>query len=172
MNNISLKNGTRPINGNGHAKAVNGRMVRDVGSDRLQLARELTDRVMAITRQLLAVEGQAAELPLGQLRICTALHIKPQTMSALGRELGVSLSAMTQIADRLERAGLVKRSSEDSDRRVRSLQLTPRGKKMMREREEIRIQRVSKVVQNLSPEARQEVLRALDVLLAAAKVES
>ena len=39
-------------------------------------------------------------------------------MSALGRKLGVSLSAMTQIADRLERADMVKRVAEDSDRRV------------------------------------------------------
>ena len=50
-------------------------------------------------------------------------------MSALSREFGVSLSAMTRIADRLERARLVKRVAEGGDRRIRHLQLTPRGEK-------------------------------------------
>ena len=45
-------------------------------------------------------------------------------MSSLGRELGVSLSAITQIADRLERAGLVTRVAKGGDRRVRRLELT------------------------------------------------
>ena len=62
-------------------------------------------------------------------------------MSVLSRELGVSLSAMTQIADRLERARLVKRQFEGTDRRVRSLQLTSRGQKIMQAREEARVQR-------------------------------
>ena len=47
----------------------------------------------------------AAELPLAQLRVCGVLCDGPRPMSAVSRELGVSLSAMTQIADRLERAG-------------------------------------------------------------------
>ena len=62
-------------------------------------------------------------------------------MSALSRELGVSLSALTQIADRLERARLVKRTAAEDDRRVRCLQLTARGEKMMRSCREARVAR-------------------------------
>ena len=98
-------------------------------------AQELTSLFLALTRQLLAVDDQAAELPLRQLRLCMLLYDGPRAMSALSRELGVSQSAMTQIADRLERARLVRRSFEGTDRRVRSLQLTPRGQKMMQLRE-------------------------------------
>jgi DNA-binding MarR family transcriptional regulator len=128
-------------------------------------AQRMTSLIIALTRRLLAVDDQAAELPLRQLRVCMALHEGARTMSDLSRELGVSLSAMTQIADRLERAGIVKRTFEGSDRRVRCLQLTPRGKTMMREREESRIQRVSAVVETLTEQARNEVLTALQVLL-------
>ena len=57
-------------------------------------------------RQLFSADDHlAAELPLAQLRVCGMLYDGPHPMSVLSRELGVSLSAMTQIADRLERAG-------------------------------------------------------------------
>jgi DNA-binding MarR family transcriptional regulator len=50
-----------------------------------------------------------AELP-GQVRVCRILEAGPVTLSALGEELGVTPSAVTQIADRLERAGYVTRA--------------------------------------------------------------
>jgi DNA-binding MarR family transcriptional regulator len=131
-------------------------------------ARQMMSLILSIARRLLAVDDQAAELPLRQLRVCMLLHEGARTMSALSRELSVSLSAMTQIADRLERAGIVKRSLEGSDRRVRCLQLTTRGQSMMRERERTRIQRVSAIVETLSEKSRDEILSAMQVLLEAA----
>src|ERR1041385_5838242 len=84
-----------------------------------------------LTRQLfVADDSLAAQLPLAQLRVCGILFGGRPSMSVLGRELGMSLSAMTQIADRLERARLVKRVSVGADRRVRCLQLTGRGEKL------------------------------------------
>jgi DNA-binding MarR family transcriptional regulator len=85
-------------------------------------------------------------------------------MSAMGRELGVSLSAMTQIADRLERAGLVKRVVQGPDRRVRQLQLTPRGDRIMQGREQARVARVLGALERLTPEARDHVETALCLL--------
>ena len=75
-------------------------------------------------------------------------------MSVLSRELGVSHSAMTQLADRLERAELVNRVAQGGDRRVRCLQLTERGEKMMRQHDEIRVRRISKALEYLQPDAR------------------
>jgi DNA-binding MarR family transcriptional regulator len=90
-------------------------------------------------------------------------------MSALSRELGVSLSALTQIADRLERARLVKRVAFGCDRRVRHLQLTERGENLMRVREVARTQRVLAALEHLSPEAREEVTAAMQALLNACR---
>jgi len=109
----------------------------------------------------------ATELPLAQLRVCSILKDGPRPMSMLGRELGVSLSAMTQIADRLERSRLVKRVSEDSDRRVRCLQLTPHGERLMHRRDEERLQSAQAVLEHLSPSARCTVLKNLEMLLRA-----
>ena len=112
----------------------------------------------------------AEELPLAQLRVCGILADGPRPMSTLSRELGVSLSALTQIADRLERVRLVKRIAEGSDRRVRCLQLTSRGEKMMRQRGEARDQRVMAVLRNLSPSQREMVQSSLELLVAASTV--
>ena len=89
-------------------------------------------------------------------------------MSAIGRELGASLSAMTQIADRLERARLVTRVPRGDDRRVRCLQLTERGQRMMRLHEEARLGQMSKVLDHLTPVERQDATAALRTLIRAA----
>jgi DNA-binding MarR family transcriptional regulator len=130
-------------------------------------ARELTSLFVSLTRQLSVVDDFVAEMPLRQLRVCMVLYDGPRSMSALSRELSVSLSAMTQIADRLERARLVKRSFEGNDRRVRSLQLTPRGHKIMQVREEARIQRAQSVVERMSQPAREQVIESMRTLLSA-----
>jgi DNA-binding MarR family transcriptional regulator len=106
-------------------------------------------------------------LPLAQLRVCGMLYDGPRPMSALGRELGVSLSAMTQIADRLERARMVKRISQGDDRRIRCLQLTPHGKKIMQHREADRVERVSAVLRHLPRKSRSDVLVTLERLTSA-----
>ena len=102
-----------------------------------------------------------AELPLAQLRVCGILHRGPRPMSALGRDLGVSLSAMTQIADRLERASLVKRVAEGNDRRVRCLRLTPRGESIMQRREDARAEHASAALARLSGEETEGSVRRL-----------
>ena len=120
-----------------------------------------------LLRQLAAGtdDDPAVELPLAQLRVCSVLHQGPQSMSAISRELGVSLSAMTQIADRLEHAQLVQRIARDDDRRVRCLQLTERGEKMMRLHEEVHVRRIATALEHLSLDARNGVTAALQTMI-------
>ncbi len=134
----------------------------------LDQAKTLATLLPALMRQLMAgVNDPAVELPLAQLRVCSILCGGPWPMSALGRELGVSLSAMTQIADRLERARLVKRVPKGSDRRIRCLELTEHGEKIMRLHEDARIERVLAVLKRLAPKAREEALASLQRLIRA-----
>jgi DNA-binding MarR family transcriptional regulator len=72
---------------------------------------------------------------------------------------------MSQIADRLERSGLVGRISEIDDRRVRSLQLTPRGMEIMNSRKERRARRVSDAIETLTAESRSSIVSSLQTLL-------
>ncbi len=136
--------------------------------DLLEIAEAIAGLMPRLARGLTAAEKDPADnLPLAQLRLCGILSSGPRPMSALSRELGVSLSALTQIADRLEKAGLVKRVVEENDRRVRCLQLTVRGDKMMRKRSEARVQRMLSVLERLSAPQRELVRASLEILVTA-----
>jgi DNA-binding MarR family transcriptional regulator len=120
----------------------------------------------ALMRNLAAPDDDlSTDLPLAQLRLCGILYGGPRPMSSVSRELGVSLSALTQIADRLQRAKLVSRVACGSDRRVRHLRLTERGESLMRLRQDVRAQRVLAVLRQLSPQTREEITIALETLL-------
>jgi DNA-binding MarR family transcriptional regulator len=131
-------------------------------------AAAFVDFLQALLRELtVGSNDPATELPLGQLRLCRVLSNGLQSISAISRELGVSLSAITQIADRLERVRLVRRVTEDNDRRVRCLQLTARGEKLLRLHDEERIRRMAAALEHLTPEAREQAATALTTLLRA-----
>ena len=128
-------------------------------------AQAITAYLPTLMRQLFTFEDDPiAELPLAQLRVCSLLYDGPRSMSALSRELGVSLSAITQVADRLERARLVKRILDGTDRRLRCLQLTKRGDEMMRRREDARMRSVLAVLESLPATAGAEITAALGTL--------
>jgi DNA-binding MarR family transcriptional regulator len=127
---------------------------------------------MALVRNLFTVDNLLRRLPVAQLRVCGALCRGPQAMSALSRELGVSLSAMTQIADRLERAGMVRRVAAQGDRRVKQLCLTANGRRTMQRREEARSRRMAEALDGLTPAAQARVQAALEELVAAAVASS
>jgi DNA-binding MarR family transcriptional regulator len=109
----------------------------------------------------------AIELTVAQLRVCSILDDGRLTVSGLARELGTSVSAATQIADRLESSGLIQRSVGKDDRRTRRLQLTRRGRELLRARTSRRLDRARKVLLELSPATRIRLLGALHALLEA-----
>jgi len=148
---LTRKGATRSANGNGRAAGV----LKAVETGKL---------FMTVARDLLYVDDSTSDLPLRQIRVCTALLDGARSMSELSRELRVSLSAMTQIADRLERSGLVARMTNGVDRRVRCLQLTPRGLRAMRAREESRLVRLTEIFSELSAAERLQVTAALETL--------
>lgn len=142
-----------------------------MSDDVLQEQSKIITRLMSkLIRQLFTidVDDPAMDLPIAQMRVCAYLRCKPRTMSVLSKELGISLSAMTQIADRLERAKLVERVAETEDRRVKMLQLTPYGAEIMQRRRERHRNRVREALEQMPPESRKNVADALHSLLNAA----
>jgi DNA-binding MarR family transcriptional regulator len=115
-------------------------------------------------RCLLSVDDATLELPLRQLKVCISLTGVERSMSEIGQELDLSPSALTQVAVRLERRGLVERETQTSDRRVRLLKLTARGRKLMRQHQEKQLQRIVKALSSLSAQQVQEVERGFHIL--------
>jgi DNA-binding MarR family transcriptional regulator len=130
---------------------------------------ELEQLMPRMMRRLYSLDPEhpANELPLAQLRVCTILQTGPRTLSAISDELAISVSATTQIADRLERSGLVERVAGVDDRRTKYLQLSPSGMEMMHTRRQIRVERTRAALALLSPEDRQAALALMRRLLEA-----
>lgn len=132
-------------------------------------AKRLRQSLFSLGRNLLSVDDSTLDLPFRQFRVCLALYGRTASMSSISRELGLSLSSMTQIADRLDRVGLVERIAIGSDRRVRHLKLTEKGEGLMRSHEESQLQRITESLQSLTIEQTEEVLRAMELLIHASK---
>jgi len=127
-----------------------------------------------------APDQDLPDLPLAQLRLCLfLLDIRPEqpTLSRIAEEFGISASAATQLADRLERAGLAERirlcgvaaegEARDADRRARCLRLTERGSRLVFERQEKRLRSVRQALERLSPAERERVVAGIELLLTA-----
>jgi DNA-binding MarR family transcriptional regulator len=67
-------------------------------------------------------------LPAAQARLLCVLAAGPRRMSELAGLLGIEKAALTGLADRAERRGLIARAAVPDDRRVVSVALTPEGR--------------------------------------------
>jgi DNA-binding MarR family transcriptional regulator len=115
-------------------------------------------------RHLLAIDDPTMDLPIRQLKVCFALLRRSRSMSEIGREIGMSPSAVTQISDRLERRGLVERLLPDGDRRVRRLQLTAKGLRVMRRHEEKQLRRIAGALDRLTEKELDQLMSGLEIL--------
>jgi DNA-binding MarR family transcriptional regulator len=70
-------------------------------------------------------------LPVGQLRLLRLLSQGPQSVTDLANRLHLSLSALTQMGNRLVAAGLVVKVDAPEDRRVRLLSLSQEAERML-----------------------------------------
>lgn len=135
-------------------------------ADQAALVESLLPRIMR-TLFTLEPDHPSNELPLAQLRICSVLLAAGSlSMSALGKELHTSVSAVTQMADRLEAAGYVERCADPEDRRSRCLRLTPYGLGVMTSRHQARVERVASALAALPPEQRENLVQLLGTFLA------
>lgn len=107
------------------------------------------------------------EYSVPQLRLLRSLRTGSFTASSLGEDLGLSVSAITQMANRLEAAGLVARTDDPADRRIKHLSLTDRGNQLLAERRTRRIDQAQEVLGHLTAEERRVLIEALDKVVSA-----
>jgi DNA-binding MarR family transcriptional regulator len=94
-----------------------------------------------------------------------ALHAldEPMAMNALAERLGIDASYVTTIADQLEERGLIERQPHPTDRRVKSLALTPEGRRL-RDRLTDELWADVPMLDALSPDERQALRKLLEKL--------
>ena len=98
------------------------------------------------------------------------LHKGPLTISAIGEKVLLASASMTSAIDRLEKRGLVRRKSCDSDRRIRLVELTDCGRAFIEEIYARHEKDLEAVVAGLGDEERRVIYDGLKKIGLAAKV--
>jgi DNA-binding MarR family transcriptional regulator len=84
-------------------------------------------RLSVLAQSAFAREAERRGLPGAQARLLCVLAGGPRRMSELAGVLGIEKAALTGLADRAERRGLIARAAVPGDRRAVSVALTPEG---------------------------------------------
>jgi DNA-binding MarR family transcriptional regulator len=107
-----------------------GRAVLYVSRDRRELARDawrsIVEAVLA-RREYMLGEATRCGLTLPQAHMLRVLGSGAQTTTSLARVFACDASNITGLVDRLEARALIARKSMNSDRRVKIINITPRG---------------------------------------------
>ncbi|MBS0633591.1 MAG: MarR family transcriptional regulator [Verrucomicrobia bacterium] len=132
-------------------------------------ASQLVTAVLAASAALLR-ESERLLRPHGltaaQFNVLRILADEPEGLSqrALGDRLVVDRSSMTGLLDRMERAGMVRRTDHPEDRRVYQVRLTPAGRTLWEKAEPHYVAAVRQVTAGLGAKRRVECLATLRTL--------
>ena len=85
-------------------------------------------RLSVLTQSAFARTAERHRLPAAQARLLCVLTAGARGMSELAGLLGIEKAALTGLADRAERRGLIARTAVPGDRRALSVALTPGGR--------------------------------------------
>ncbi len=104
-----------------------------------------------------------SDLKLSQIRAIAAFRNKDcLSMKELANNIGVKLSNMTMMIDRLIKDEMAKRERDESDRRKVMVSLTPKGKKIRAKFLAQRRKVAKTIFANLNDRDKNELLESLD----------
>ena len=107
-------------------------MVNDVISDPLAVANELRPIVLRLARELRRETDQIG-VTSRQVTLLWLIRLNPgMSLRELAAEERISAPALSGHVDRLERAGLLERARDESDRRRVGLTLTDDGERLLK----------------------------------------
>lgn len=109
-------------------------------------------------------EDPLAELTPSQLRFVRAIEPMDVPLSEVAGALRMSLSAATQLCQRLEESRIVVRRCDEDDRRVRMVGLSQDGRERLQKRRSLRVQRARDLLDSLPLDSRANALAALEQL--------
>jgi DNA-binding MarR family transcriptional regulator len=110
----------------------------------------------------------AVELTMPQLKVLFRLNAQgPSKVGALARALRVTLPTMTGILDRLVEQGLIRRDEDPTDRRLVISRLTSHGEELVEQLQAAGRTRLTRVYEELPPEALRQHVAALEEILRA-----
>ena len=142
--------------------ATNDNRILEYQANKLQ---ELISELHNCCKERYSNEAKAFKMPQAELR-CLMLFEghKYLTGIEIAGLLEVAKSRATVIVENLEKKGLVKRSPDRNDARVKLINLTPSGQKKVREIEEFMFTLHQQLLGQIEPGQRNSVINALETL--------
>ncbi len=129
----------------------------------------LTTLLSSTFRQILWKQALELELNYSQAQMLFHIANNPGApMSEAARRFGITLPAVTQVVDRLESKGFLRRAEDQRDRRQVHLYLTREGESLARELEELQVKSLARVLTRLPSSERKDVIRGIERLVSAA----
>jgi DNA-binding MarR family transcriptional regulator len=111
---------------------------------------------------------EEAELSLTQLKAMHVLAASDEELSLNGlseRLGGLSLPTLSRAVDALVQRGYVRRAENETDRRMKRLRLTAKGRRTIDRLIEIRAREFEAVLETLTEDERDRLARALEPIL-------
>ncbi len=136
-------------------------------------ADEIADALLTASRLLVALSARSIAdvdetITIAQFRTLVILSSRGAVnLATLAGLLGVQPSTTGRMVDRLVSAGLIDRQQHPSSRRELVVDLTARGRKLVRSVTARRRQDIARVVGNMPARERQGLIRALNAFTAA-----
>jgi DNA-binding MarR family transcriptional regulator len=90
-----------------------------------------------------------------------------QSVSSLSGKIRLSLAATSQLVDRLVRTGLVTRTEGKTDRRVRIVKITVRGRQLVAKLERVRSEELAEGIGALPEALQQNLTHAMEAVVTA-----
>lgn len=114
--------------------------------------------------------AKSTGLSMPQFSVLMQLHHKGACgMSEISERFEVTPAAASQLVDKLVQGGLVQREEDPNDRRAKLLNLTDKGRDLIRRGHEERYRWVDELGKKLTAEERVRVSEALDLMTRAAQ---
>ncbi len=128
---------------------------------------ELADRLRAATARLhrrLRREATAGLTPSQSMVLATIGRLGGPTLKELAEEEQVMPSSMTRVAEALTSAGLADRRTDDTDRRVSRLTLTPAGQRTLKAVRDARTAYLAERLAELNGVDEEQLRKAVELL--------
>jgi DNA-binding MarR family transcriptional regulator len=124
--------------------------------------------IQAINRYMRSATSDQAENPVTRVQWMLVRHLQRNgacTIGELAKTLDVRSSTMSQMVDRLEKNGIVYRSSNQKDARITTVALSEKGTKIIREREKLWVESLVQPFQSFSDEEKETLLQLMEKLV-------
>lgn len=138
---------------------------------------DLTDSLIRIIHQAVAIEKKPVDLGYGDVLSASEIHLidiagrfPKEKLSEIASLLGITKGAVTQMVQKLEEKGYICRVRSSENRKIVYLDLTPKGRKAFRWHTDLHTRLYTEFFREISDMSEEQIHGAISILQCYEKV--